>query len=55
MNDRKPEELMLSDELQQVTLIEAGNDHRLVDPKPLEKMVETCERFENKTQNAGNR
>jgi hypothetical protein len=24
-------------------LIEVGNDHRLADPKPLEKMLEACE------------
>lgn len=25
------------------TLIEIGNDHRLADPKPLEKMLRACE------------
>jgi hypothetical protein len=41
--------------LLQEMLIESGNDQRLADNVPLGKIVEACERFENKNQYGSNR
>jgi len=43
------EELVINSGLPSETLIEAGNDHRLADPEPLNKMVEACESLIGKT------
>jgi alpha-beta hydrolase superfamily lysophospholipase len=37
------EELVRNSGLPRATLIEVGNDHRLADPEPLEKMLRACE------------
>ena len=37
------EELVKNSELPASTLIEVGNDHRLVDPEPLAAMLQACE------------
>lgn len=39
------EELLTSSGLPPEALIEVGEDHRLADPEPLEKMVQACERW----------
>ena len=39
------EELVGNSGLPATALIEVGNDHRLADPEPLEKMLEACESF----------
>ena len=37
------EELVRNSGLPSSALIEVGNDHRLADPEPLEKMLRACE------------
>ncbi len=45
------EELVSNSGLPSEALIEVGNDHRLADPEPLEKMLEMCERLSNGPKN----
>jgi hypothetical protein len=41
--DDPAEELERNSGLPGYTLIEVGNDHRLAEPEPLERMLRTCE------------
>ena len=42
-------ELVANSGLPPEKLIEVGDDHRLADPEPLEKMLEASERVQSKT------
>jgi len=39
------EELIANSNLPSEALIEVGNDHRLAEPEPLERMLESCEKM----------
>jgi GNAT superfamily N-acetyltransferase len=43
-------ELVSNSRLPESTLLHVGSDHRLADPQPLQKMLEACQKFEDRVE-----